>query len=310
MLGSLQELDLSSNRLTGTIPTELGNLSSLTELGLSHNRLDGTIPSKLGGLSNLVTLDLSGNLLTGTIPPGLGNLADLSVLRLAWNQLTGSIPTELSGLKHLSTLWLGGNQFTGCISGGLRSVGYSDLGRLGLPFCDVLLSGLSISPRVLAPAFDPYRTIYTALEGATSVTVRASNEHGAAIRFLDEGGAEIADGDGALVGLQVDLGRGIEGIRVEVTSPDGLAAHSYTVWVRPVSACLVEGAVVDGTNAGLVSDCEALLAIRDALAGSATLDWSADRPIADWEGVTVGGDAGAGHRVELLRQGADRDDSS
>ena len=42
-------------------------------------------------------------------------------------------------------------------------------------------------------------------------------------------------------------------------------------------------------NPGLVTDCEALLAARDTLAGTATLNWSADTPISDWEGVTVEG---------------------
>ena len=42
-------------------------------------------------------------------------------------------------------------------------------------------------------------------------------------------------------------------------------------------------------NPGLVSDCEALLASRDTLAGTVALNWSADTPIADWEGVTVEG---------------------
>ena len=40
-------------------------------------------------------------------------------------------------------------------------------------------------------------------------------------------------------------------------------------------------------NPGLVSDCEALLASRDALAGSASLNWSADIPIEEWDGITV-----------------------
>ena len=42
-------------------------------------------------------------------------------------------------------------------------------------------------------------------------------------------------------------------------------------------------------NPGLVDDCEVLLSARDTLAGSATLNWSADTPIAHWDGVTVGG---------------------
>ena len=48
------------------------------------------------------------------------------------------------------------------------------------------------------------------------------------------------------------------------------------------SDCATGGAVADAdNNPGLVSDCEALLASRDTLAGSATLNWSADTPIAD-----------------------------
>ena len=160
----------------------------------------------------------------------------------------------------------------------------NDLGTLGLPFCDVVLSSLSISPRVLTPAFDRYVTSYTAFEGPTAVTVTAANEHGAAIRFLDQDGAEIADGDTTSAGLQVDLAGGIDAIRVEVTSADGQAVHSYTISMR---ACA--GAVADESNTGLVSDCEALLAARDALAGTATLNWSTGRPIAEWDGVTVGG---------------------
>ena len=42
-------------------------------------------------------------------------------------------------------------------------------------------------------------------------------------------------------------------------------------------------------NPGLVSDCDTLLAARDTLAGSASLNWSADTPIGQWDGVTVSG---------------------
>ena len=52
------------------------------------------------------------------------------------------------------------------------------------------------------------------------------------------------------------------------------------------------------TNAGLVEDCATLLGARDALAGTAFLDWTEDVPIADWAGVTVGG---APDRVQELR---------
>ena len=44
-------------------------------------------------------------------------------------------------------------------------------------------------------------------------------------------------------------------------------------------------------NPGLVQDCEKLLRLRDPLAGDAILNWSAAAPMADWEGVVIGGDS-------------------
>ena len=41
-------------------------------------------------------------------------------------------------------------------------------------------------------------------------------------------------------------------------------------------------------NPGLVVDCTVLLQVRDTLAGSGILNWNADRPIADWDGIKVG----------------------
>ena len=41
------------------------------------------------------------------------------------------------------------------------------------------------------------------------------------------------------------------------------------------------------TNPGLVADCSALLAAKDTLRGTATLNWSATRAITAWSGVTV-----------------------
>ncbi len=43
-------------------------------------------------------------------------------------------------------------------------------------------------------------------------------------------------------------------------------------------------------NPGLVSDCAVLLAVKDTLRGTETLNWSAETAIADWSGVTVDGE--------------------
>ncbi len=108
-------LNLDSNQLTGSIPTELGNLSNLEFLWLNINQLTGSIPTELGNLSNLESLWLYSNQLTGSIPTELGNLSNLVSLRLDSNRLTGSIPTELGNLFNLRSIWLYSNQLTGSI---------------------------------------------------------------------------------------------------------------------------------------------------------------------------------------------------
>ena len=61
------------------------------------------------------------------------------------------------------------------------------------------------------------------------------------------------------------------------------------------ASCASDGAVTDAAdNPGLESDCDALLAARDTLAGSATLNWSANLALEDWDGVTVGGSSRLG----------------
>ena len=164
-LTKIETLFLRSNSLTGDIPPELGSMTSLEKLYLGSNRLTGEIPSELGDLENLQLLELRNNQLTGHIPPELGELGNLEILSLHANGLTGEIPDELENIPGLRSLSLAGNELTGCIPAGLRDVENNDLGELGLPFCDVVLNGLTISPGGLIQPFDPYRTDYSLAVG-------------------------------------------------------------------------------------------------------------------------------------------------
>ncbi|XP_048322336.2 receptor-like protein EIX2 [Ziziphus jujuba] len=89
----LRIIDLSSNKLSGEIPTNLTNLVELVQLNLSRNNLSGTIPASIGKMKLLESLDLSHNQLSGKIPMGLADISYLAFLDLSNNQLWGRIPT-------------------------------------------------------------------------------------------------------------------------------------------------------------------------------------------------------------------------
>ena len=81
-------------------------------------------------------------------------------------------------------------------------------------------------------------------------------------------------------------------------------ATATTAATAPLAECS-NGTVVANPNAnpGLVSDCSALLRAKDALRGSASLNWSSGLAIASWDGVTVGSDPKRVRRIKLLNKG-------
>jgi hypothetical protein len=84
---NLLALDLSSNNLTHTIPTELAQLVSIQNLNLGNNFLQGPLPTEFGSLTGLQQLVLENNMLNNTIPVHLGRLTNLSILRLGSNEV-------------------------------------------------------------------------------------------------------------------------------------------------------------------------------------------------------------------------------
>ena len=100
---ALTTLALGSRGLTGTIATELGQLTSLETLDLSSNGLSGSIPTELGLMGpGLRALIVRGNFLSGVIPSELGLLTKIQSLHLQGNTLSGAIPSELGKLQPIS----------------------------------------------------------------------------------------------------------------------------------------------------------------------------------------------------------------
>eukprot|EP00980_Cylindrotheca_fusiformis_P012333 scaffold3020_cov118-Cylindrotheca_fusiformis.AAC.3 len=112
----VRSLDLSSNRLVGSLPRELGLLNA-TSLALFSNSLTGTIPASLGRMTGLTliaaTLYLDSNFFSGTIPTTFGKLKDIVDIRLSENLLTGRIPLAIGALRILQIAYFDNNNLSG-----------------------------------------------------------------------------------------------------------------------------------------------------------------------------------------------------
>ncbi|XP_059435594.1 probable LRR receptor-like serine/threonine-protein kinase At1g07650 [Corylus avellana] len=110
----LKKIDLNRNYLTGTIPPEWAS-TKLEYLVIPANKLSGPIPSYLGNITTLIYMSLEGNLFSGSVPLELGNLVNLEYLILSANNLTGELPIALTNLSKLTELRISSNNFTGKI---------------------------------------------------------------------------------------------------------------------------------------------------------------------------------------------------
>ena len=412
---SMEVLDLSRNSLTGEIPSELASHTALREVYLDSNGLTGTIRSGFsaattldfsensfyGGVSSYVGrdgvleyLDLSYNLFSGRIRSALAQRPSLAYLDLSHNRLDGAMPADLGSLNNLKELYLAQNSIIGCTPAALRELANSDVGEMTIPYCDALLSGLTVDGARLSPSLHPNIDTYIAVAGPPLVTVNAQAPAGSQVFLVNEAGTVIALTGQLAAGHTVLIGADPVEFELVVISGDLGATHSYAIyfrragtpgspapqipvtvgagslvvtWTAPssdggfdiisydvryleseatdrsdsqwtlLSDAWQSGALhatimgleggtgydvqvrahngsrysrwsdsVQGTpqtgpcvtgdavtspedNPGLVSDCQELLDVADNLVETGTLDWSTDRPMSEWEGVTLSG---------------------
>ncbi|KAH8958471.1 hypothetical protein BDL97_06G026500 [Sphagnum fallax] len=152
-------LELSGLDLQGELSTAIGSLSSLTYLVITGNpRLTGPLPSSIGQLANLVVMDLHDNNFSGPIPD-LSALSDLHQLNLSSNSLVGKVEDVFNlNQSNLFLLDLSSNQ----LSGGLH---------IALQFTNSIfrnLDQLNVSRNQLNGSLDDFFTyIFTNSSGIT-----------------------------------------------------------------------------------------------------------------------------------------------
>jgi len=112
-LTNAEQIDLTNNRFTGTIPDGIGELALLNILLLQNNLLHGTIPASLAALTQLTYVYMNQNQLTGTVPDLVASAAQLQYLYVSDNLLTGTVPVNIGTLSSLLELDLGNNDLTG-----------------------------------------------------------------------------------------------------------------------------------------------------------------------------------------------------
>lgn len=78
------------SKLSGSVPSEIGNCSGLLNVTLSNNSLDGTIPLEMGKIIFLEYLDLSYNNIPGTVPEFINRIMPADLVH---NNLEEETPT-------------------------------------------------------------------------------------------------------------------------------------------------------------------------------------------------------------------------
>ena len=104
-------LDLNSNRLSGSIPHSVGNLTCFTGINLWNNSFYGEIPQEVGHLQLLQHLNLTWNSFSGKVPTNLSCCTQLTVVDVAYNDLIGEISDHLRSLSKLVNLQLGAQPY-------------------------------------------------------------------------------------------------------------------------------------------------------------------------------------------------------
>ncbi|KAL3669403.1 hypothetical protein V7S43_005799 [Phytophthora oleae] len=110
---SLEQLDISQNKLYGYFPGWLGDMTMLRLLNLEGNQLSGNIPSSFAGNGALEMINLSRNNLTATTLAFFDAFNRLQFLNLSYNKFVLELSRNVFASKFLRTINVSHNEFRG-----------------------------------------------------------------------------------------------------------------------------------------------------------------------------------------------------
>uniref|UniRef100_A0A0E0QAS4 non-specific serine/threonine protein kinase n=1 Tax=Oryza rufipogon TaxID=4529 RepID=A0A0E0QAS4_ORYRU len=156
-------VQLSGNKLSGEIPSQIGAMRNLSLLHLDNNQLTGRLPPAISHLP-LVVLNVSNNSISGGIPPEIGHILCLEILDLTYNNFSGELPASLGNLTGLNKFNVSYNPL---LSGDVPTTGqlgtFDELSFLGDPLITLqdrgprrqrapqaAIRGRGMSPRTIA----------------------------------------------------------------------------------------------------------------------------------------------------------------
>ncbi|KAL6010409.1 hypothetical protein ACLOJK_000840 [Asimina triloba] len=150
-LNGLEVVELSANRLYGTLKGWLFLLPTIQQVDLANNSLTGAEIWSAGGRDiDLVAVDLGFNQLEGDLPANFATFPRLLALSLRYNRLRGAIPAEY-GKGRIKRLYLDGNFLNGSVPSEFLVGGSPVSGSFGYN----CLQGCPSSVQLCVPAQKP-----------------------------------------------------------------------------------------------------------------------------------------------------------